>query len=61
MDLAALLFLAPAIYAAIGLGGLWLLGGHRERVELAPLVGLLVSGWVPEVALLLGGVPYLVP
>jgi len=60
MDLAALLLLAPAIYAAIGLGSLRLVGAHRERVELAPLVGLVVSGWVPQIALLLGGVPYFV-
>jgi hypothetical protein len=60
MTWAALLLLAPGIYAAIGLGSLRLVGAHRERLSLGPLVGLVVSGWVPLVALALGGVPFFV-
>lgn len=60
MRLASLLLAAPLIYAAIGLGALRLVGAHRNRTELAPLTGLVVAGWVPQVALLLGGVPYFV-
>lgn len=60
MRLASLLLAAPLIYAAIGLGTLRLVGAHRNRAELAPLTGLVVAGWVPQVALLLGGVPLFV-
>jgi len=60
MTWAALLLLAPGIYAAIGLGSLRLVGAHRERLSLAPLVGLVASGWLPLLALALGGVPFFV-
>jgi len=61
MRLAALLLAAPAIYWLIGLGCLELLGRSRERTPLAPLLGFVVAGWVPQLALGLGGVPHLTP
>jgi hypothetical protein len=59
MRLAALLLAAPALYWCIGLGCLGLLDRSRERVALAPLLGFAVAGWLPQLALALGGVPYL--
>lgn len=61
MTLAALLLAAPAIYWLIGLGCLELLGRSRERTPLAPLLGFAVAGWVPQLALGLGGVPHFTP
>ena len=58
MTLAALLLAAPVIYWWMGLACLELTGGSRERAPLAPLLGFVVTGWLPQVALALGGVPY---